>query len=89
MDDFRFLSDRINKLEKDVKMLNSNFTDCAIEQATINEKLNSTLITLGEIKAVVNTLQLKPARKWDSVVSAIIAALISAIIGFIFLKLGG
>ena len=89
MDDFRFLSDRINKLEKDVKMLNSNFTDCAIEQATINENLNSTLITLGEIKAVVNTLQLKPARKWDSVVSAIIAALISAIIGFIFLKLGG
>ena len=83
------LSVRVDKLERETADLSERTNSTAIAQAAINEKLNSVLVTLGELKAGLNALQQVPTRRWDTVVGAIITALVAAIIGFVtarFLK---
>ena len=77
------LSVRVDKLERETADLSERTNTAAITQAAVNEKLNSVLVTLGELKAGLNTLQQYPGKRWDTLTSAIIAALVAAVIGYI------
>jgi septation ring formation regulator EzrA len=74
---------RIEKLENDVAELYDKTTASAVTEAAINEKLNSMLITLSEVKSGLSKLQEQPARRWDTLISSALAALATALIGYL------
>lgn len=75
------LSIRVDKLEKDTADLAERANAAAITQAAINEKLNSVLVTLGELKAGLAALQQVPSKRWEGLVGALIASFVAAFVG--------
>lgn len=73
----------IERLESDVAELYRRTNAAEINQATINEKLNSMLITLGELKSGLKSLQEQPSRRLEKFWGALIGAIVSVIIGFL------
>ena len=43
---------------------------------------------VSEIKEEVEELKMKPAKRWDSVVAAVVSAIVGALIAYIAMKLG-
>jgi hypothetical protein len=80
------LSIRLNKLEWGNCELFNRTNTAAITLATVNEKLNSMLITLGELKAGMEKLQQQPAKRWESIMSALLSAIVATCVGFIAAK---
>ena len=72
----------IERLEADVTELYRRTNAAEINQATINEKLNSMLITLGELKSGLKRLQEQPARRLEKIIVSVITAIATAIIGY-------
>lgn len=72
----------IERLEADVAELYRRTNAAEINQATINEKLNSMLITLGELKSGLKRLQEQPARRIEKFWGAVIAAIATALVGY-------
>ena len=66
---------RIRKLEEDVKTLYAKVNTFAVSSAELNTKLNSVLLTLGELKESINAVQQRPNRLWDKFLFAILTAL--------------
>lgn len=81
------LAVRVDKLEKDTAELFFKVNSAAVSQATISEKLNSLLITLGEVKEAVASLVKTPSRRLDMIYRAVITAVISGVCGFILAKM--
>lgn len=77
---------RVEKLEDDVRSLFSKVNEAVVAQAAVNEKLNSLLVTLGEVKQAVTALQQMPARRLDMLLRAAAAALATGICGYLFAK---
>jgi hypothetical protein len=80
------LSIRLDKLERDNCELFNRTNSAAITLATVNEKLNSMLITLGELKSGMERLQQQPARRWESLLGALLSAMVAAGVGFVAAK---
>jgi hypothetical protein len=80
------LAVRVDKLEKDSCELVYRVNSAAVAQATVGEKLNSMLVTLGEVKQAVAGLEQAPARRLDIILRAVITALISGVCGYILAK---
>jgi uncharacterized protein YoxC len=80
------LAVRVDKLEKDSADLIYRANAAAVAQAAVDEKLNSVLITLGEVKQAVAGLEQTPARRLEVIARAVITALASGIIGFFLAK---
>ena len=77
------LSVRVDHLEQQTTELFERTNNAAISLATVNEKLNSMLVTLGELKAGLNTLQQMPGKRWESIVGSAITAIVASLVGFI------
>jgi hypothetical protein len=73
-------------LKKDSADLIYRANAAAVAQAAVDEKLNSVLITLGEVKQAVAGLEQTPARRLEVIARAVITALASGIIGFFLAK---
>jgi len=80
------LAVRVDKLEKDSADLIYRANAAAVAQAAVDEKLDSVLITLGEVKQAVAGLEQTPARRLEVIARAVITALASGIIGFFLAK---
>jgi hypothetical protein len=80
------LSIRLDKLERDNCELFNRTNTTAITLATVNEKLNSMLITLGELKSGMERLQQQPAKRWESILGALLSAIVATCVGFIAAK---
>lgn len=65
---------RIAKLEDDVKILYSKVNGFAVASAEMNTKLDSVLVTLGELKESVKAVSARPARLWDKLLIAGLSA---------------
>lgn len=65
---------RIAKLEEDVKHLYSKTNGFAITSAEMNTKLDNVLVTLGELKESIKAVRERPARLWDKLILAVLAA---------------
>ncbi|MDR3643927.1 MAG: hypothetical protein P4M02_02495, partial [Clostridia bacterium] len=68
------LSVRVDKLERETSDLFERTNTSAVTQAAVNEKLNSVLVTLGELKAGLAGLQQLPLKRWEGLIGAVIAA---------------
>lgn len=76
------LAVRVDKLEKDSEDLIYRANAAAVAQAAVAEKLNSVLVTLGEVKQAVAGLEQTPARRLEVIGRAVITAIASGIIGY-------
>lgn len=65
---------RIRKLEDDVKHLYSKVNGFAVANAEMNAKLDSVLVTLGELKESIKAVSTRPARLWDKLLFAALSA---------------
>lgn len=89
---------RIDALESDSERNSSQhrefyskFSKLETKMAVSDEKYNTLLQTVNEVKTIVTELKDKPAKRWDSVSMYIITTIVGAIIGFLlnFILLGG
>ena len=82
---------RISALEADVKHLYSKVNGFAVASAEMNTKLDSMLVTVGELKESIKAVSARPARLWDRLIFAVITAFGTAFgtALWLFLKTGG
>lgn len=65
---------RITKLEDDVKHLYAKVNGFAIANAEMNAKLDSVLVTLGELKKRIESFSARPGKLWDKLLFAALSA---------------
>ena len=80
--------DRIKALEEDSqrnqkthKEFFSRFEALNLEAAGIQKDFQNILLVLNEVKADVKELKDKPARRWESIITAIITNVVSFALG--------
>jgi hypothetical protein len=74
----------IDGLLTNVKELFSKINANDIRQASMETNLTNILSSINEIKAKIDTLASIPARRWDTVVIAVITAAIGIAVGYFF-----
>lgn len=75
---------RIEVLEAGQVQLNKLVTSVAV----IAEKQNDMSTKISDIQEEVKQLVSKPAKRWESLIGYIIGAIVTALIGYIFFKIG-
>lgn len=80
MSENEIVNHRLDSIESDVKILYKKVNDVTLEQVTSSTKLDSMLITLGELKESIETLKKRPGWLWDKVVVALIGALCGVLV---------
>lgn len=74
---------RLDVMEADIKILYKKVNDVTLSQVTSNTKLDSMLLTLGELKESIETLKKRPGWLWDKVVVALVGAICGVIINIL------
>lgn len=80
MTENEILNRRVDAVEADVKILYKKVNDVTLEQVTSSTKLDSMLVTLGELKESIETLKKRPGWLWDKAVVALIGALCGVLV---------
>lgn len=75
---------RLAKIEEDIKILYKKTNDVTLAQVQSVTKLDSMLVTLGELKASIEALKKRPGWLWDKVVIALISAVCGVVVSHIF-----
>lgn len=74
---------RLDVLEEDVKILYKKVNDVTLTQVQSVTKLDSMLVTLGELKESIEILKKRPGWLWDKALVAIIGAICGGIVSCI------
>ncbi len=74
---------RLDAVEEDIKILYKKVNDVTMTQVQLVTKLDSMLVTLGELKESIETLKKRPGWLWDRLVVALIGAVCGVIINLI------
>ena len=75
---------RIDKLEE-----RADKNDELIKSvAVLAEKQSEMESSLGEIKTDIKSIKDKPGKRWDSIVEKALLAVVTGLIGYIFIRLG-
>ena len=80
MSDFEVINHRLDTAEADIKILYKKVNDVTLSQVTSNTKLDSMLLTLGEMKESIETLKKRPSWLWDRVVVALVGAVCGVLV---------
>lgn len=80
---------RITKLEDDVKILYSKVNSFAVASAEMHIKLDSMLVTLGELKESIQSVKERPSKLWDKLVVAMLTAIGTGVGAALWLIIGG
>ncbi len=75
---------RLDKVESDIQILYKKVNDVTLTQVQSVTKLDSMLVTLGELKESIETLKKRPSWLWDKVVIAFIGAACGVVVSYIF-----
>lgn len=71
---------RLDVIEADIKILYKKVNDVTLSQVTSNTKLDSMLLTLGELKESIETLKKRPGWLWDKVIVALVGAICGVLV---------
>lgn len=82
---------RIDKLEQANEALNSLATSVELLVAEQRHQTEAMLEIKSDVSALdmkVETLEKKPAKRWDSIVDKAVTVLVAALLGFILAQIG-
>ncbi|MBR5191176.1 MAG: hypothetical protein IKU66_01285 [Clostridia bacterium] len=77
------LNHRLDKVESDIQILYKKVNDVTLTQVQSVTKLDSMLVTLGELKESIEVLKKRPGWLWDKMIVAIISALCGVVVSCI------
>lgn len=80
MSENEVLNHRIEAVEEDIKILYKKVNDVTLTQVQSVTKLDSMLVTLGELKESIEALKRRPGWLWDKLIVALIGALCGALV---------
>lgn len=78
------LNHRLDKVESDIQILYKKVNDVTLTQVQSVTKLDSMLVTLGELKESIEALKKRPGWLWDKVVVALISAICGMVVSMLF-----
>lgn len=78
------LNHRLDKVESDIQILYKKVNDVTLTQVQSVTKLDSMLVTLGELKESIEALKKRPSWLWDKVIIALISAVCGVVVSHIF-----
>ena len=73
---------RLDKLESDVQILYKKVNDVTLTQVQSVTKLDSMLVTLGELKESIEALKKRPGWLWDKMIIAVIGAVCGVAVSY-------
>lgn len=80
MSENEVLNHRIEAVEEDIKILYKKVNDVTLTQVQSVTKLDSMLVTLGELKESIEALKRRPSWLWDKLIVALIGALCGVLV---------
>lgn len=83
MTEMEVLNHRVDAVEEDVKILFKKINEVSLVQVQSVTRLDSMLVTLGELKESIEALKRRPGWLWDKLIVALIGAVCGALVGFI------
>ncbi|MGN1162129.1 MAG: hypothetical protein ACI4SX_07795 [Candidatus Fimenecus sp.] len=83
MSENEVLNHRIEAVEEDIKILYKKVNDVTLTQVQSVTKLDSMLVTLGELKESIEALKRRPGWLWDKLIIALIGALCGVLVSTI------
>lgn len=83
MTELELLNHRVDAVEDDVKILYKKVNEVTLAQVQSVTKLDSMLVTLGELKESIETLKRRPGWLWDKLIVALIGAVCGALVSLI------
>ncbi len=83
MTELEVLNHRVGAVEDDVKILYKKVNEVTLTQVQSVTKLDSMLVTLGELKESIETLKKRPGWLWDKLIVALIGAVCGAIVSLV------
>lgn len=83
MTELEVLNHRVDAVEDDVKILFKKVNEVTLAQVQSVTKLDSMLVTLGELKESIETLKRRPGWLWDKVIVALIGAVCGALVSLV------
>ncbi len=83
MTEMDVLNHRLDAVEEDIKILYKKVNEVTLIQVQSVTKLDSMLVTLGELKASIEALKRRPGWLWDKFVVTAISAACGALVSII------
>ncbi len=83
MTEMDVLNHRLDAVEEDIKILYKKVNEVTLAQVQSVTKLDSMLVTLGELKESIEALKRRPSWLWDKFVVAMISAVCGALVSVI------
>ena len=83
MTELELLNHRVDGVEEDVKILYKKVNEVTLTQVQSVTKLDSMLVTLGELKESIETLKRRPNWFWDKLIVALIGAFCGVVVNMI------
>lgn len=83
MSEQEMMLQRLDKAEDAIETLMVKVNKAALDQVRVSERLDSLLVTLGEVKQGLSALQQKPAQRWDTIITQCLSVLAAALIGLL------
>lgn len=80
MTEMDVINHRIDAVEEDIKNLYKKINEVTMTQVQLVTKLDSMLVTLGELKESIETLKKRPGWLWDRLVVALIGAICGVVV---------
>ena len=77
------LNHRLDAVEEDIKILYKKVNEVTLTQVQSVTKLDSMLVTLGELKASIEALKKRPGWLWDKLTVAFIGAVCGAVMSLL------
>lgn len=79
------INHRLDTVEEDIKILYKKINEVTLTQVQSVTKLDSMLVTLGELKESIEALKRRPGTLWDKLIVAFMGAVCGAVVS-LFLK---
>ncbi len=84
MSENEVVNHRLDTIEEDVKILYKKINEVTLTQVQSVTKLDSMLITLGELKESIEALKKRPGWLWDKFIIALISAVCGVVVSLLF-----
>ena len=80
MTELDVINHRLDTVEEDIKILYKKINEVTLTQVQSVTKLDSMLVTLGELKESIEALKKRPGWLWDKLIVALMGAVCGAVV---------